>query len=160
MFDIESSAKEYGPIQGIKIEVCYGCSSVVNGDDDLFEHFATSRSCKNTYDGGTGFETTVKKFWEDGDTNDALRLKILTKIDEDLYEAADKSGICKLKVHSENTNKDIIDVGKTFDFMKPRCFNLKEKIILIGKTCHVVMTPNIKIGLKKFNEDLNVPEKV
>ena len=159
-FDKESSAEEDGLISGIKSEVCYGCNAVLYGDDEFFDHFARFKSCKTTYEVGNGGDITLRDYWENTDSYDALRLKILNKLDDDMYEAADETGICRLKVHQENTLKELIDVGRTLAFMKPRCINSEEKLIQIGKACHIIQTPNLKIPIKIYNENLCNSEQV
>ena len=116
---------------------------------------------KATYEAGIGWTTTLREFFENSDTKDALRVKILTQISPQMYEAGDSSGICKLKVHPENPNKELVKLYQTVAIMTPRCVNSAEKIVQIGKACDVKTTQNIKIPIHIYNENIQKqPDKV
>ena len=78
-----------------------------------------------------------------------------------MYEAGDASGICKLMVHPENPNRELIKVYQTIRILTPKCANLDKKIITIGKACHVNANKNIKIPIHIYNKNIQKqPEEV
>ena len=77
-----------------------------------------------------------------------------------MYEAADHTGICKIKIHPENPNFELLEVFKTLEFLRPKWIDVNERIVEIGKACHIALTPNIKIPLHIYNEALHNPKKV
>ena len=157
IFDDSSTVQEHGPIKDIECEVCLGCNDVVYGDDGLFDHLANSKPCKATYEAGNGWTISLKKFFKNCDTNDALRVKIIAQISSEMYEAGDASGICKLTVHPDNPKKELVKVHQSIAILTPRCMDSAQKIVHIGKACHVSTSPGIKIPIHIYNENIQKP---
>ena len=117
----------------------------------------TTPLAKTTYEAGIGWTTTLREFFENSETKDALRVKILSQITPNMYEAGDPSGICKLIVLPGNANRELIRVYQTIRILTPKCANLDKKIIAIGKACHVNANSSIKIPIHIYNENIQKP---
>ena len=117
----------------------------------------TTPLAKATYEVGIGWTTTLQEFFENTDTKDALKLKILSQITPNMYEAGDPSGICKLMVHPKNANRELIRVYQTIRILTPKCANLDKKIITIDEDCIVNKTSSIEIPIHIYNENIQKP---
>ena len=161
VFDKESSLEECEPLDGIELEACCDCNEILNGEFELAKHFRKSKSCKKRYDNGSGWVTTVFRFLERKyDNYDALQLKILTKVSDHFYEAADDTGVCRLKIDSEHPQKILIKVGKSFEFVNPKRVKGDDKIVYVGKLCKIKSTANLKIPIAVYNQDITKTQTV